>query len=221
MGGSRGFENCFVVEFEATKIRQRWVHTCMLLSGLDPNSKLAMIKIFIQGELKNSVEFETILDPDKDGNGIFILAQEQDSFGGGFDKKQSFNGKIAQVNMFERLKSNHYHMSFIFCCRILSEDEVLQMASCKANPLGDLISWSPEKWSSSGDVVLESSDETILCASPFKNTLTAISEPLTFDDASFTCDFLSGKIFNAESDDLYNKLKNNIELEAIDVQYHV
>ena len=42
------------------------------------------------------------MDPEKDGQGILILAQEQDSFGEGFDKKQSFIGNIAQFNIFGR-----------------------------------------------------------------------------------------------------------------------
>ena len=74
----------------------------MVLTGLDPDTQFARIKIVIQGRLEKTVQFKTILDPTNDGKGIAILAQEQDSFGGGFDKKQSFNGVLSQVNMFQR-----------------------------------------------------------------------------------------------------------------------
>ena len=74
----------------------------MVLTGLDPDTEFAKFKMFVEGELVKTAQFETILDPTKDGEGIAILAQEQDSFGGGFDKKQSFNGRISQVNMFSR-----------------------------------------------------------------------------------------------------------------------
>ena len=47
-------------------------------------------------------EFTTTLDPVFDGTGLLILGQEQDSFGGGFDKFQSFSGKISQFNVFQR-----------------------------------------------------------------------------------------------------------------------
>ena len=88
--------------FQAHKIRQRWLHTCMVLTGLDPDTEFAKIRIFMEGKLTKTSQFKTILDPAKDGEGIAILAQEQDSFGGGFDKKQSFNGRLAQVNMFQK-----------------------------------------------------------------------------------------------------------------------
>ena len=74
----------------------------MVLTGLDPDTEFAKIKIFLQGRLEKTVQFKTILDPANDGKGIVILAQEQDSFGGVFDQKQSFNGVLSQVNMFQR-----------------------------------------------------------------------------------------------------------------------
>ena len=74
----------------------------MVLSGLDPDTKLAKIKMYLQGKLEKTAEFKTILDPAKDGKGLMSLAQEQDSFGGGFDRRQSFAGIISQFNMFER-----------------------------------------------------------------------------------------------------------------------
>ena len=62
------------------------------------------LTLFVIGELKLTREFTTILDPVLDGNGILILGQEQDSFGGGFDKFQSLSGKISQFNMYSRYK---------------------------------------------------------------------------------------------------------------------
>ena len=102
LSGSRGFENCFPVTYKPELVRQRWLHSCVVLSGLDPDTKLAKIKMYLQGKLEKTAEFKTILDPAKDGEGLMILAQEQDSFGGGFDRKQSFAGIISQFNMFER-----------------------------------------------------------------------------------------------------------------------
>ena len=102
LSGSRGFENCFPVPYKPEQVRQRWLHTCVVLSGLDPDTKLAKIKMYVQGKLENTAEFKTILDPANDGKGMMVLAQEQDSFGGGFDRKQSFAGDISQFNMFER-----------------------------------------------------------------------------------------------------------------------
>ena len=80
----------------------RWYHSCVVLTGLDENSVYAKVQIYSQGSLRFTKEFTTILDPVVDGNGLLILGQEQDSFGGGFDQFQSFSGEIAQFNMFER-----------------------------------------------------------------------------------------------------------------------
>ena len=102
LSGSRGFENCFPVTYNPYLVRQRWLHFCVVLTGLDPNTEFAKIKMFVQGNLEKTAQFKTILDPTKDGEGMMILAQEQDSFGGGFDRKQSFAGMIAQFNMYER-----------------------------------------------------------------------------------------------------------------------
>ena len=102
LSGSRGFENCFPVFYKAEMVRHRWLHTCVVLSGLDPDTDFAKIKMYLQGKLEKTAEFKTILDPAKDGKGMMILTQEQDSFGGGFDRKQSFAGRISQFNLFER-----------------------------------------------------------------------------------------------------------------------
>ena len=96
------------MNYEPHLVRQRWLHYCVVLSGLDPDTELAKIKIFRQGILKKTSQFKTILDPAMDGKGIAILAQEQDSFGGGFHTKQSFNGRISQVNMFQRYTIDFY-----------------------------------------------------------------------------------------------------------------
>ena len=102
LSGSRGFENCFKVPYKPFEIRKKWYHSCVVLTGLDENSVFAKVQIWSQGKLQLTKEFTTILDPVLDGNGILILGQEQDSYGGGFDKFQSFSGQIAQFNMFTR-----------------------------------------------------------------------------------------------------------------------
>ena len=57
----------------------RWYPVCLVLSGLDPNTEFAKIQTWSDGKLVAVDEFTTILDPEKDGQGILILAQEQDS----------------------------------------------------------------------------------------------------------------------------------------------
>ena len=88
------------------------------------------------------------------------------------------------------------------------------------------MSWSEEEWSQFGDVALENAEYQKLCEYKFENDLVAIPEPVTFHEASFICDFLSGKIFSMD-DDLYNseglyqelKTKLNLTVSLIDQHY--
>ncbi|EDO30409.1 predicted protein [Nematostella vectensis] len=61
------------------------------------------------------------------GGGKFVIAQEQDSFGGGFDESQAFVGSISAVNMWDR---------------ILTLAEITEHASSCAPPEGNLVSWN-------------------------------------------------------------------------------
>ena len=84
---------------------------------------------------------------------------------------------------------------------------------------GDVVSWSEEEWSDFGDVAVETSDYQKLCESKFENELVAIPEPVTFYEAAFICDFLSGKIYSVDNDlydasGLYQKLKNELNLKV-------
>ena len=81
------------------------------------------------------------------------------------------------------------------------------------------MSWSQEKWSQFGDVTLETLEYQNLCESKFENHLIAVPEPVTFYEASFICDFLSGKIFSVDddlydADGLYQKLKSELDLKV-------
>ena len=81
------------------------------------------------------------------------------------------------------------------------------------------MSWSQEEWSQFGDVAIEILEYQKLCESKFKNNLVAVPEPVTFYEASFICDFLSGKIFSVDddlydSDRLYQKLKSQLDLKV-------
>ena len=93
------------------------------------------------------------------------------------------------------------------------------MSSCASNIEGDVISWSAGKWSVLGDVVVDTSDYKNLCEESFEQELVAIPEPVTFHEAAFICDYLSGKIFSADddlydADVLYGKLKDELDLQV-------
>ena len=81
------------------------------------------------------------------------------------------------------------------------------------------MSWGAEDWSSFGDVTIEDHNYEEFCEPKFENELVAIPEPVTFPEAAFICDFLSGKIYSVD-DDLYDSLqfyanlKENLNLKV-------
>ena len=60
-----------------SQVRQRWVPCCVVLGGLDPDTELARVQLWVSGRQVTTAQFPTILDPARDGRGTLILAQEQ------------------------------------------------------------------------------------------------------------------------------------------------
>ena len=59
------------------------------------------------------------------GNGLLVLGQKQTTFGGGFIKANSFQGKITQVNIWSRFLSNNIIRELAQHCIKGSTGEVL------------------------------------------------------------------------------------------------
>ena len=67
---------------------------------------------------------------------------------------------------------------------------------------------------------MTNSDYQKLCEEPFEHELVSVPEPVTFYDAAFICNYLSGKMYSAD-DDLYDpdllyaKLKVDLDLKVL------
>ena len=72
--------------------------------------------------------------------GVIVLAQEQDSDGGSFQKSQSFVGEMTKVNVWSR---------------VLTANEILQMSKSCAVGRGDVMQWSIAIENQTGDNVKE------------------------------------------------------------------
>ena len=59
-------------------------------------------------------------------NGIVILGQDQDNYGGGFEQHQSFKGEMYGVNMWNK---------------VLSSSEILHMSKNCSNGIGNYLRW--------------------------------------------------------------------------------
>lgn len=61
-----------------------------------------------------------------DNNGIFVLGQDQDSYGGGFEQYQSFFGQMYGVNMWDI---------------VLPVDEILRLSTNCTHGVGNYLRW--------------------------------------------------------------------------------
>ncbi|XP_048450612.1 mucosal pentraxin-like [Rhincodon typus] len=74
------------------------------------------------------------------GGGSFILGQEQDKVGGGFDIKQSFVGEITDVNLWDH---------------VLTATEIKAVSECCNSLGGNIIDWSTIWYSARGKVNIQ------------------------------------------------------------------
>lgn len=102
----------------------KWHHVCVTWSTHD-----GVWEAYQDGTKKGSGQNLSPWQPVRAG-GTFILGQEQDTLGGGFDVSQSFMGQMSDVQ---------------FWSRVLSSPEVQSQASCGGHLIGDVLSWS-EEW---------------------------------------------------------------------------
>jgi len=91
-----------------------------------------MFKVYANGEKVESGSFagDREVQP-VDPGGILIMGQDQDNLGGGFDRRQSFSGIIAQLNIWDFA---------------LEDYAVENIAECRADNYGNIIQWKREKF---------------------------------------------------------------------------
>ncbi|XP_071541968.1 uncharacterized protein [Panulirus ornatus] len=94
-----------------------WVHQCLLLTH-DSYS------FYVGGSMKVTSSHMYNLD-DLHMNGMLVLGQEQDEFGGGFVHGETFLGSLAQVNIWSRT---------------LTHQEIEDLANCRSEIHGDIFS---------------------------------------------------------------------------------
>ncbi|XP_053330377.1 C-reactive protein-like [Spea bombifrons] len=108
-----------------------WKHTCVSW-----DSGTGVIELWVNGKLyprKVSNKGFTIPVPYS-----IILGQEQDSFGGGFDAKQSFVGEISDVHMWDY---------------VLTPEDIRKVLSNEKS--GNVISWNSLQYERKGGVLLQ------------------------------------------------------------------
>ena len=99
----------------------KWHYVCVTWDGQSSH-----VKMYLDGIYKAGIAAKHFQVIAKDG--FLVIGQEQDSFGGGFDKNQNFIGELTAVNIWNR---------------VLSEEEISTNArQCHVTSVsGDAISW--------------------------------------------------------------------------------
>ncbi|XP_055512105.1 C-reactive protein-like [Leucoraja erinacea] len=76
--------------------------------------------------------------------GMFIIGQDQDNVGGGFDKGQSFVGEITNVNMWDR---------------VLKPNEIALISQGCYSDGGNIIDWGSTGFTAKGDVIIQDNND--------------------------------------------------------------
>ena len=130
---------CFVFfffSFTSTNLYDdTWQHLCLTWENTQGVTKLYKDGQFTEQVTKNATKNYVLK-----AGGFLVLGQEQDSIGGGFDRNQTLHGRLASVNMWDK---------------VLSESDIAaQYTNCSV-PYGSVINWFVFKNVTRGNVAVE------------------------------------------------------------------
>ena len=112
-----------------------WQHLCLTWENTQGVTKLYKDGQFTEQVTNNATKNYTLK-----AGGFLVLGQEQDSIGGGFDRNQTLHGRLASVNMWDK---------------VLPESDIAaQYTNCSV-PHGSAINWSVFKNLTRGNVAVE------------------------------------------------------------------
>ncbi|XP_071531024.1 LOW QUALITY PROTEIN: uncharacterized protein [Panulirus ornatus] len=112
------------------------------------------------------------------GNGAYIIGQEQDSFGGGFQQDQSFSGEITQLN---------------FWSRVLDHLTIRKLAQCEEEMEGDALGWMEQSWNISGEVSWRQQLKEDICQKA-RRQITIFPDRFSLIAAQHLCKVVGGNL---------------------------
>ena len=134
------FVYCFVLvfffSFTSTNLYDdTWQHLCLTWENTQ-----GVTKLYKDGQFTEQVTNHATKNYTLKAGGFLVLGQEQDSIGGGFDRNQTLHGRLASVNMWDK---------------VLSESDIAaQYTNCSV-PYGSVINWFVFKNVTRGNVAVE------------------------------------------------------------------
>nr|XP_058970093.1 C-reactive protein-like [Pocillopora verrucosa] len=112
-----------------------WQHVCLTWENTQ-----GVTKLYKDGQFTEQVTNHATKNYALKAGGFLVLGQEQDSIGGGFDRNQTLHGRLASVNMWDK---------------VLSESDIAaQYTNCSV-PYGSVINWFVFKNVTRGNVAVE------------------------------------------------------------------
>ncbi|XP_068220335.1 uncharacterized protein [Palaemon carinicauda] len=160
-----------------TPLRQ-WTHFCFRYGFRNGNWV-----IFMNGEMSDSGNLPKTTLPLKP-DGAYIIGQEQDELGGGFQRDQSFCGEITQLN---------------FWSRELDETTIQRMAECSDLDEGNALPWTEKSWKISGDVTWVTYKQDDICSNS-KRRLAVFPDHFTLARAIHICEVFGGIVAVPENE---------------------
>ena len=130
------FFNFFFFSFTSKNLYDdAWQHLCLTWE----NTR-GVTKLYKDGQSTEQVTNHATKNYALKAGGFLVLGQEQDSIGGGFDRNQTLHGRLASVNMWDK---------------VLSESDIAaQYTSCSV-PSGSVFNWSLFKNLAHGNVTIK------------------------------------------------------------------
>ncbi|XP_066964559.1 LOW QUALITY PROTEIN: uncharacterized protein [Macrobrachium rosenbergii] len=121
--------------------------------------------------------------PDKiRSGGVFILGQDQDDLNGGFAASQSFNGIVADFQVFDSLLSQDDALNFVMC----------KTRNSRLKPIIDFTDVA-NQWTLEGSVEVGQISLEDICKTE-DTVLTMFPEPRLFSESAALCHNLDGSI---------------------------
>ena len=97
-------------------------------------------KLYKDGQFTGQVTNNATENFTLTAGGFLVLGQDQDSIGGGFIRKQTLHGRLASVNMWDK---------------VLSESDIAAQNTNCSVPYGSVLNWSVFKNLTHGNVTVE------------------------------------------------------------------
>ena len=126
----------FFFSFTSTNLYDdTWQHVCLTWENTQ-----GVTKLYKDGQFTGQVTNNATKNYTLKAGGALVLGQEQDSIGGGFNRKQTLHGRLASINMWDK---------------VLSESDIAaQYTNCSV-PHGSVFNWSVFKSLTRGNVTVE------------------------------------------------------------------